>query len=51
MSGEAWLVFPVAKLAANLGLRSRTTSVIVTQVARYWKSLTEQAPRLATGYP
>ncbi|KQO73442.1 hypothetical protein ASF18_16755 [Methylobacterium sp. Leaf89] len=49
--GEAWLVFHEAKLAANPGLRSKTTPAIVAQVARYRASLTEQAERLAKGYP
>lgn len=49
--GEAWLVFHEAKLAANPALRSKTTPAIVAQVARYHASLTEQAERLAAGYP
>ena len=49
--GEAWLVFHEAKLAANPGLRSKTTPAIVAQVARYRASLTEQGERLAAGYP
>lgn len=48
---EAWLVFHEAKLAANPSLRSRTTPAIVTQVARYRATLTEQAERLAKSYP
>ncbi|GJE41586.1 hypothetical protein AEGHOMDF_0752 [Methylobacterium soli] len=48
---EAWLVFHEAKLAANPGLRSKTTPAIVEQVARYRASLTAQAERLAAGYP
>lgn len=50
-AGVAWLVFHEAKLAANPGLRSRTTPAIVAQVARYRATLTQEEQRLAACYP
>jgi hypothetical protein len=51
VSGEAWLVFHEAKLAANPALRSTSTPAIVGQVARYRGALKQEAERLAAGYP